>query len=191
VNAHWQGWFLPPLSPPFPWSACTGFYRAVIFASFSSEFGLDLSHLPAALCSPHCTGFYRVVNVSRPTLRLPRSLSSPTLVTTTTRSWVCMMDLPPAWCQVCVCGRTFSIPQAYTCHKRSCQKTKKRLAGALEKAKETWQARKRRRTEEKGAGRLSVTDPEPILSLACPMTPEPVVSEVRYSFEYGIERLTK
>lgn len=58
-----------------------------------------------------------------------------------------MMDLPPAWNQVCICGRTFSLPQAYTCHKRSCQKTKKRLSGALDKAKEVWQARKRRKSQ--------------------------------------------
>src|SRR6202022_3733177 len=61
------------------------------------------------------------------------------------------MDLPPAWCKVCICGRTFSVQQAYTCHKRSCQKTKKRLAGALEKAKEVWQTNKRRKTEAKAA----------------------------------------
>jgi hypothetical protein len=29
------------------------------------------------------------------------------------------MDLPPAWCQVCVCGRMFSVPQAYTFHQHS------------------------------------------------------------------------
>ena len=57
------------------------------------------------------------------------------------------MDLPPAWCQVCVCGRTFSVPQAYTFHKRSCQKTKKRLSSALDKAKEVWQSKKRRKKE--------------------------------------------
>jgi hypothetical protein len=57
------------------------------------------------------------------------------------------MDLPSAWCQVCVCGRTFSVPQAYTCHKRSCQKTKKRLSSALDKAKEVWQSRKCRKME--------------------------------------------
>jgi hypothetical protein len=61
------------------------------------------------------------------------------------------MDLPPAWSQVCICGRTFSLPQAYTCHKRSCQKTKKRLSSALDKAKEVWQARKRRKSERKAA----------------------------------------
>jgi hypothetical protein len=61
------------------------------------------------------------------------------------------MDLPAAWCQVCVCGRTFSVPQAYTCHTRSCQKTNKRLASALEKAKGVWRANKRRKIEEKAA----------------------------------------
>jgi hypothetical protein len=58
------------------------------------------------------------------------------------------MDLPPAWSQSCACGRTFSVPQAYTYHKRSCQKTKKRLFGALEKAREVWQAKKRQRMDQ-------------------------------------------
>jgi len=70
------------------------------------------------------------------------------------------MDLPPAWCQVCICGRTFSVQQAYTYHKRSCQKTKKRLAGALEKAKEVWQTNKRRKMEAKAArGALELESP--------------------------------
>ena len=57
------------------------------------------------------------------------------------------MDLPPAWCQVCVCNRTFSVPQAYTFHKRSCWKTKKQLSSALDKAKEVWQSKKRLKME--------------------------------------------
>jgi hypothetical protein len=57
------------------------------------------------------------------------------------------MDLPPAWSQTCVCGRTFSLPQAYAFHQRSCQRTKKRLLGALEKARDVLQARKRRKVE--------------------------------------------
>jgi hypothetical protein len=57
------------------------------------------------------------------------------------------MDLPSAWCQVCVCGRTFSVLQAYTFHKRSCQKTKKRLSSALDKAKEVWKSKKHRKME--------------------------------------------
>lgn len=59
------------------------------------------------------------------------------------------MDLPPAWCEVCLCGRTFSLPRAYTYHKRSCQTTKKRLNSGLERAKEIWNAKKRRKLDEK------------------------------------------
>lgn len=58
------------------------------------------------------------------------------------------MDVLPAWSQDCICGRVFSVPQAYMYHKRSCQKTKKRLSCALEKVKEVWQAKKRRKTEQ-------------------------------------------
>ena len=57
------------------------------------------------------------------------------------------MDLPPAWSQTCVCGCAFSLPQAYTFHQHSCQRTKKRLLGALEKAKDILQARKHRKVE--------------------------------------------
>lgn len=57
------------------------------------------------------------------------------------------MDSPSAWYQLCACGRTFSVLQAYSYHKHSCQKTKKRLASALEKAKEVWETKKRRKTE--------------------------------------------
>ncbi|KAF8225725.1 hypothetical protein L208DRAFT_1305211, partial [Tricholoma matsutake] len=57
------------------------------------------------------------------------------------------MDLPPAWCQVCVCGHTFSVLQAYTFHKRSCQKMKKQLSSGLEKAKEVWQSKKHQKME--------------------------------------------
>jgi len=58
------------------------------------------------------------------------------------------MDLPPAWLQSCICSQIFSVPQAYTCHKHSCLKTKKLLSGALEKAKDVWKANKHRKTEE-------------------------------------------
>ena len=57
------------------------------------------------------------------------------------------MDLPPAWSQTCVCGCAFSLPQAYTFHQCSCQRTKKQLLGALEKAKDILQARKHRKVE--------------------------------------------
>jgi hypothetical protein len=64
------------------------------------------------------------------------------------------MDLPPAWSQICPCGRTFSLPQAYTCHKCSCAKTKKQLSGALEKAKEAWRAKKRKKADELAANEV-------------------------------------
>jgi hypothetical protein len=90
---------------------------------------------------------------------LPIARASPTIST---------MDLPPAWCEVCLCGRTFSSPQAYSCHKRGCEKTKKRLSGALEKAKEIWQAKKRQKTEANPSNEISAgpsnleTTPQPV-----------------------------
>src|ERR1700678_1982238 len=57
------------------------------------------------------------------------------------------MDLPPAWSQACICGRVFSVPRAFSCHKRSCPSSKKRLLSALERAKEVWQSRKCRKAE--------------------------------------------
>ena len=41
----------------------------------------------------------------------------------------------------------FSLPQAYTFHKCSCQKTKKWLSNALDKAKEVWQSKKHQKME--------------------------------------------
>ena len=58
------------------------------------------------------------------------------------------MDSPPAWYQVCACGHTFDVLQAYSSYyKHSCEKTKKQLASALEKAKEVWETKKHRKTE--------------------------------------------
>ena len=100
------------------------------------------------------------------------------------------MDLPPAWSQTCVCGCAFSLLQAYTFHQCSCQRTKKRLLGALEKAKDILQARKCRKVE---SGR-SVLPAQNLLAEAGPTSqlvelahsndlPIPVVhSEVRFPF---------
>jgi len=64
------------------------------------------------------------------------------------------MDLPPAWSQTCICGRTFSVPQAYTYHQRSCLKTKKRLSDAIAKAR-VWRVNKRQKTEEMERSRVA------------------------------------
>jgi hypothetical protein len=97
------------------------------------------------------------------------------------------MDLPPAWSQTCVCGRAFSLPQAYTYHQRSCQRTKKRLLGALEKAKDMLQARKRRKVESVLPAQNPATEAGPssqLVDLAHPKDlPIPVFhSEVRFPF---------
>ena len=97
------------------------------------------------------------------------------------------MDLLPAWSQTCVCGRAFSVLQAYTYHQRSCQRTKKRLLGALEKAKDILQARKHRKVESVLLAHNLTAEAGPSsqpVDLAYPNDlPIPVVhSEVRFPF---------
>jgi hypothetical protein len=47
----------------------------------------------------------------------------------------------------CSCGRSFPLQSALTKHQKSCQKSKKRLSRALDKAKSMWSGRKRRRLD--------------------------------------------
>jgi|SRR5882762_5640097 hypothetical protein len=49
---------------------------------------------------------------------------------------------------VCLCGRSFQQEYAYGKHQRCCQKTKKRLSGALSRAKELWNAKRQKRTHD-------------------------------------------
>lgn len=49
---------------------------------------------------------------------------------------------------ICLCGKEFTQLNAYNRHQRSCTKTKKRLSGALEKAKAIWDAKKHRRLDD-------------------------------------------
>jgi hypothetical protein len=46
--------------------------------------------------------------------------------------------------ETCHCGRVFSQTYAFTNHERTCKKSKKRLSDALAKAKQIYQAKKRR-----------------------------------------------
>lgn|ERR1700722_688063 len=48
---------------------------------------------------------------------------------------------------LCLCGRTFLQVPAFGNHQRNCAKSKRKLSGALTKAKELWVAKKRRRLE--------------------------------------------
>jgi hypothetical protein len=61
------------------------------------------------------------------------------------------MDSDTSFCEICVCGRSFHSPGALKGHKRSCSKSKKRLSGALQKAKDNWVSRKRIRIEASGS----------------------------------------
>jgi hypothetical protein len=54
------------------------------------------------------------------------------------------MDVDP---YRCICGRSFLQAAGLNYHNRSCKKVKTHLAGALDKAKEVWVSRKRRRLE--------------------------------------------
>ena len=61
---------------------------------------------------------------------------------------------------ICLCGRTFSQSSALSYHKRSCKPSKRRLDGALEKAKEVWDAKKKRRVEAIELGRKNSSHSE-------------------------------
>jgi hypothetical protein len=47
--------------------------------------------------------------------------------------------------ETCLCGRSFAQLFAWSNHRRACKKSKIRLSGALDKAKEAWASRKRMR----------------------------------------------
>jgi hypothetical protein len=89
------------------------------------------------------------------------------------------MDLPPAWCQTCGCGRAFSTPQAYTNHERTCQKTKKRFSSALTKAKEVWASKKRRKTEAEPPAQ-ELAGPSNLDIVPKPVPDAPFIEEVRF-----------
>jgi len=60
---------------------------------------------------------------------------------------------------ICVCGRSFAQPGGLAYHHRSCKKAKVRLAEALDKAKDAWtDRRKRRRCEATQAERENLSE---------------------------------
>ena len=74
------------------------------------------------------------------------------------------------FCQICVCGRSFSRVSDFTKHERGCAKGKKRLSRALSKAKETYQRKKMRMDlEEAQPDQVSDNDalllPEPVRTM--------------------------
>jgi hypothetical protein len=69
------------------------------------------------------------------------------------------MDLDAtAFHESCACGRTFYFPGALKNHHRSCTRTKKRLARALDKARSSWVRRKRQRLENAEPQHTMISD---------------------------------
>lgn len=58
----------------------------------------------------------------------------------------------------CLCGKTFSQQNAFTNHTRSCKSSKKRLASALDLAKDVWQRRKKKKQERLPEAEATVTE---------------------------------
>lgn len=71
----------------------------------------------------------------------------------------------------CSCGRFFSQQSALTNHTRNCKLSKKRLASALDSAKEVWQRRKKKKQERR---------PEPVNPEAAMIIDEPNPPEVSF-----------
>jgi len=67
------------------------------------------------------------------------------------------------------------VPQAFTYHKRSCDRTKKWLTVALDKAKDIWQAKKRQKAQEKTTAQLEPTGVKVVATAS-------TVSVVRFLF---------
>ena len=55
-----------------------------------------------------------------------------------------MSDTAEVFTQTCVCGRTFTGLNSFTRHEKGCAKGKKRLAGALSRAREAYRNKKAR-----------------------------------------------
>lgn len=76
----------------------------------------------------------------------------------------------------CYCGKVFSQQSALTNHTRSCKRSNKRLASALNSAKEVWDARKARKKQKTGEHEQVV---EPIFVQEEPELHHPLEPEVR------------
>jgi hypothetical protein len=65
---------------------------------------------------------------------------------------------------LCACGRSFTESGPLKNHRKGCRKAKSQLIGVLEKARESWTARKRRRLEdlEEPSGSNVMPAPGPI-----------------------------
>lgn len=67
--------------------------------------------------------------------------------------------------QECVCGRSFSQVNAMSHHRRTCKKSKTRLASALSLAQENWNRKKARRNEAKMVPSTHIQEDIPALNM--------------------------
>ena len=92
----------------------------------------------------------------------------------------------------CLCGRTFTQENAYSKHQKFCRKTKKRLSGALDKAKDLWLSNKRRRVQEAAQGASSSSTHIPISPMMCDgpgvtaTTPDPYLGTSQVSGDHDL-----
>ena len=56
----------------------------------------------------------------------------------------------------CACGRSFTQQSALSKHQKSCQRSKKQLSVALDKAKSAWSEKKRQRLDLNGHERIAL-----------------------------------
>jgi len=91
------------------------------------------------------------------------------------------LDMENRYHSVCVCGRSFLQPGAFTKHNRTCQSSKKRLSSALDKAKQLWKGPKRRRLEN-NSPEINQPTLATGLVLESPLAPPAVSIEVRFYF---------
>jgi hypothetical protein len=76
----------------------------------------------------------------------------------------------------CFCGRTFSQQSAFGNHQRSCKRTKKRLSGVLDKAKEVFAEKKRK---------ISHVASAPTVIAMAPLVQSSAEVEVRTSLNFS------
>lgn len=83
-----------------------------------------------------------------------------------------MQDVESSSSCTCLCGRSFTQPSALSKHKRACPKSKKRLSGALGKAKQLWVGRKRQRLGH--APEDPQSPPPGLIRAPSPMVEDPI-----------------
>jgi hypothetical protein len=65
----------------------------------------------------------------------------------------------------CRCGKQFTQENAYSKHQKYCRRTKVQLSGALERAKELWAAKKKKRLDTVSESAVQVQEPDATMDI--------------------------